>query len=1710
MYTLPSDAVIRYGSPMSETPFWPSFLSSRFTTTGPACVGGMGQVHRATCRLTDRDVAIKWLRTELTGEPGLLEHEYAVLSELAFPGVVPVWEWFRARDQSFLVTEWVDGSRLDTFLGEDPAPDAVMSVLYQLLVALSWVHSQGVIHGDIKPANILVVAESTGPRPVLIDFGLAYTTRPSSTQSASGGTKTFMAPELWSGQQRHPTPLSDLYALGLSFLNSSHRALPEPVRTLCTAMSHYHPMRRPASAAAALTQLHFSRSSDKNPFPTGRSLKALWSPWLEQLVPRGLQAGARLWISGVTDGCAPLLARRFGALLELSTVSHNSVDIRVIPSPGRTDPLRFYRRLAEWWGALAASDSAESPALPPPPFDPEFGSDEEFPELWRSAVDRCVEKLAFVLGRSALKPILIVPGLVGRSTAELTLLSQLLIAAPNLSVIVICEDQPGSQSGELISGASEHGFEISPQPVPDSAAIAAYVTQYGRGSVTDKALAILSERAKSGVDTVRAQMDVWLSNGALVPRIDGGVRFVDEKLRATQPGETTTTLWHSLWTRLSPRQQQTVWSLYGLGGVATLDEIVSLTQADASLIDQLTMAGWIDVWGAHSTIKLNSVVFQALPEWEPSPVTESVRNRWITVLRNRETKGAVEWLFLANHQQAAQDSDFLSSLSQAQRTYLLEGQPRLAGQIAVRVANEIYPKDPQNAHKEAVWATKAFVAAGANDLAEQTATMVKTWANPDPKLLEEAHLIAAGVALHAGKTELVQNQLQLFRAGRTSSGQRNDERYFRQSAEAALILGSALTLSGQLSAAAHELKDAKSQGLKGFSDPTTRAAQLFFGKLENSIGNLALQQGRWKDAAVAYRKSEDQKRALGDRRGERIARSNLAIALRESEDFLDAAQAATAAYQLAKSLGDLRGQAMGNLILAALAVDTAAIELAEAQLSMLDALQSSSTFVDLDTALCRVRLFLLENRFSAAKELAKETWTKAQTQGAALIENHAWGLLQAARFLDGDWAEWTDEESSNRGLPNDLSASPPEGWATADYLHLAVETFRAARNGRWDAARFTLDRQPKTPVGGEPGLRLFCEAAEIVGQGAAQRLVVARWRRDRSAQCLKLRSMVVQGIPWNCHPARFRVWTGAEGPLTAPGLPVAVRSIRTPPPVNDTPVPTQLKPQVDDSTTTTVADLPVPDLPEPPDDKLVTPAPAETFTLPAAVPAELPNTRDRVARWLEQYQTQHGATSVTLWAVNTDTLQLIFTSGAPDPAPAALLVNELQQQAPKPWIAQSNGQIERLLIPLFWDNVLSAILAMRFDAQPKPSAIPKVDTLVLMEPILAILGRLTAVSADNQRIRDRVAHLETDAKNQKASLLAEVSKLRDELHKSRLDSQLQKKWSKVVRRSAAMQKTVQTLDRVARSDLPVLLLGESGVGKELLAQLLHEHSDAASGPFVSENCGAIPSDLFESVFFGVQRGAFTGAVENKPGLVELAHGGTLFLDEIGDLRPDHQVKLLRVIQERRFRRVGGQTELTAHFRLICATNRDLGTEVAAGRFREDLYFRIAVVPVLIPPLRDRAEDIALLVAFFIEQQTTQTGKRWTVTREALNLLEQYPWPGNVRELENEVLRATVLAEGDRLEPRHFSDKLTAARTPTPKSTPATNVHLTWDGISTLQEHIDLAERAVIIEALEKAMGQKLKTAEMLGLSRPGLDAKLDRFGLLHLPKEIKSRNRSRS
>jgi len=337
-------------------------------------------------------------------------------------------------------------------------------------------------------------------------------------------------------------------------------------------------------------------------------------------------------------------------------------------------------------------------------------------------------------------------------------------------------------------------------------------------------------------------------------------------------------------------------------------------------------------------------------------------------------------------------------------------------------------------------------------------------------------------------------------------------------------------------------------------------------------------------------------------------------------------------------------------------------------------------------------------------------------------------------------------------------------------------------------------------------------------------------------------------------------------------------------------------------------------------------------------------------------------------------------------------------------------------------------------------------------------------------------------------------KIRQHLHAHQLEEEnlllkralhSQHSFSSIIGRSAVMVDLFRMIETVSATTSTVLITGESGTGKELVARAVHSHSSRRDRPFVALNCGAVPETLLESELFGHMRGAFTGADTNKKGLIEAAEGGTIFLDEIGEMNATMQVKLLRVLQERRFRRLGGTEETIADIRIIAATNQDLPRLVAEGRFREDLFYRINVIQMHLPPLRDRPEDVPLLAEHFLAKFAEQMHKPVrSISHDALELLERHSWPGNVRELENVIERAVALERSAAVLPETLPPQVRSGdsvKTAQPQLTPSSALPELGDGFD-LEARGEDFYRHYIALALERAGGVQVRAAEMLGMS----------------------------
>ena len=378
-------------------------------------------------------------------------------------------------------------------------------------------------------------------------------------------------------------------------------------------------------------------------------------------------------------------------------------------------------------------------------------------------------------------------------------------------------------------------------------------------------------------------------------------------------------------------------------------------------------------------------------------------------------------------------------------------------------------------------------------------------------------------------------------------------------------------------------------------------------------------------------------------------------------------------------------------------------------------------------------------------------------------------------------------------------------------------------------------------------------------------------------------------------------------------------------------------------------------------------------------------------------------------------------------------------------------------------------------------------------PVLVVTAMDTidaAVGAMKEGAADFIAKpFELDALQIKIRQLLEHRELECEVVRLRDEVAGRQQLGRLLGRSPAMLELFRTVERVADSRASVLITGESGTGKELVAQAIHEMGPRCDAPFIAINCGAIPHDLMESELFGHEKGAFTGAVDARVGRFEAADGGTLLLDEIGELELSLQVKLLRALQEKKIERVGNPHSIDVDARIIAATNRDLATEIESGRFRNDLFYRINVIAIEIPTLRDRREDIRLLAEAFLERICEEINRDLQFDAEVIAAIEHYAWPGNVRELENAVERGAALCEGNTIGLEDLPEAIISAGR-------SDRLREAWrSGQGGFEETVGRFERELILEALERQRWNQTRAAEDLDITRRLLKIKMDRFDI---------------
>lgn len=456
-----------------------------------------------------------------------------------------------------------------------------------------------------------------------------------------------------------------------------------------------------------------------------------------------------------------------------------------------------------------------------------------------------------------------------------------------------------------------------------------------------------------------------------------------------------------------------------------------------------------------------------------------------------------------------------------------------------------------------------------------------------------------------------------------------------------------------------------------------------------------------------------------------------------------------------------------------------------------------------------------------------------------------------------------------------------------------------------------------------------------------------------------------------------------------------------------------------------------------------------------------------------------------------------FISGSPEqelPANFRSIANKLLAPKSRTQVRPRTAmQPPSVYIPLRCGERLAGVLYVERESKDSELTETQVQFLEHASTLVSVVAGGAMSRGTELELLQKIEGFETELQGIRKELEAKLDLQTAELTALRVEAEGRElpsynhDYSDIIGRSPGMLEVFRMLDKVTDLPVPVLILGEPGTGKERIARALHFNSSRAkTGRFVAENCAALPDTLFESELFGYVKGAFTGADRDKLGLFAMADGGTIFLDEIGEISPSMQAKLLRVLEEGEIRPIGGKVSKKIDFRLVCATNKDLTEQVRKGLFRQDLFFRINVVTFRLPPLRERKEDVPLMVDHFLKVTATQAGcPNIKMDRGVLRAMMNYSWPGNVRELENEVKKMVALSDGKKIDAPLLSPGLRQM---------AEEESLA-DGANSLKDVVENIERRKILEAMERTKGNKSRAAEILGLSRLGLRKKMERYGI---------------
>jgi transcriptional regulator with GAF, ATPase, and Fis domain/tetratricopeptide (TPR) repeat protein len=1632
-------------------------LGTRYSAVRPLGHGGQGGVWLATDRwVEDRRVAVKLLSAP--AERTLLRREYALLARLGHPGLPAVHELYQTPDGlPAMVFELIEGEPLASWW-DGRLPGMVVQVVAQLLGILDFLHRRGLVHRDVKPQNVLVTETDAarriaGPRvPTgrcggaaihLVDLGLAVAVQPG--KQAPSGTAGYIAPEVLAGESA--TPRSDLYSVGVLLYEGIWRRLPfgdDPSRMTARQLAEEAtvPEEGGTPGLRALVKQLLARQPRRRPASAADTLGLL-----EELEPEQVSsASSSLVLHGLPS---PLLVGRDALLSRVEQALDRICDERPAvefllvtgrPGTGRT-------RVCDEIAALAGlRDVQVQRGLPAQTAAGAAEAPEPAAEAAR-AMQRIVSSLRAQAARGPL--LVLIDDLRGRFEAGILLaLRRLCGVEEQLPLLVVAStDAAGDDLTreldvlelEALDEAEVVELVRSMLPVRwDSAELAARVYRLSGGNpllavdLTRLAVArrLRQERSLAGaLDDIPAELEQHAARltRLRVELLEPTAARLAAKVALVETGLTISTL--------GDGERRALPALLRAGVIREREGRLELA---AGTLGQLLLR--------QLDVEARRRLWQEVEEGLDDPGGRAAR--------------------LVRAGLSADDPRLVLEGARTARRVLDLG-------AAMRLYEEALGCELPTAERRGALLELAGLLQATGDAEGAVALLSRELERSpgDPALrcaLAEARLRAGDIGgglqiIDATEAPALRAKLLLF------SG---DHREALEAAEAAAASVSgteraeALHTAGLARYYLGDLERARTTVAKALEQAVSVGDRLLEAKLDNSLAMVSQRQGDHEGARACYTRCVALAEKLGHLPFEVTFRMNLGSVAQQQGDYATALSSYTRSLEVARSFGGARevAQVTHNLgrLLAVLgqpergranvrrslqlsrslswrslvghnlivSAELAPLDDAEAEGDLSRAEEIFEELCDVagwaEARLARARRLLASGEDGRAAKLAGEVRGRSEGMSTLQLQAH---LVQGRALLSSS----PDNARAHLRAALDLAEGTGERECLVE-LHRRLA--QAAGDDPVEAAAHTtsarellrrqLDQIPEELHAGFLALHGSLEVAEEVA-------------RTQS--------------PSGASDAPARHGTGSLGADPLAALLEINKELAI-----ETDLKRLLERIIDHAVDLTGAE--------------------RGFLLLLAQGGDGPF-QIEVARNIDQETIRRKGFKISR-SVAEEALQ----TGKP-----IITVNAMDDHRFAEFLSVHNLRLRSILcVPMTIRRQVRGAVYVdnRFQVQAFTDADAGLLAALAGQAALAIghrelLSQLTRQQAELEQSRaelERVNRQLQDAMERQRLELVELSRLAQS-QRGELEGRYQ--FDNLVGQSSVMRELFRLMDRVKDSDAPVYIHGESGTGKELVAKALHYNSPRQAGPFISVNCGALAPSLLESELFGYERGAFTGADRRHLGLFERSHKGSLFLDEVGDMPAELQVKLLRVLQEKTFQRVGGEEEHEADFRLLAASNKDLAELVTDGIFREDLYYRINVIQLRLPPLRDRREDIPLLVEHLLERHG---GGERRLSRAALGLLMEHGWPGNVRELENELLRALALGEQfigvEDLSPKLAEPSLGAPRP---------------ELRSTLKEAVAELEQSMAKAALLSCGGNVTQAARRLGMTRVGLHKLMTRHGI---------------